>query len=482
MRVNLSVVFTPPVLILSVIPFLLDTETNEVYIPFLRFLFLSINIVLISLLFRKEYIKYDNYFLLLIITLSLFTLKEVLIVINNILSLLWIDILVYILTTSAYLTLLILLIWHMWQFRTNVSTHMRVITITLSFLIFAFLAPVYIEYYNKLIELQSYLEFSFSIVYLLIFFLFFALGFAFLYIGKELKATVFWISIVGGYFLLFGGDTIYRYFTSHESYVYGSYADIFSTLAYGAFLIGTIFLSQKENLVATISEVAEEREHYKSLYLELHNIAADFLSVTSLFKHDLLNDLSVVQGYMDVLEHSEDDDVSIQVTKRLETAVEKVKKLGSSSETLSSLRIQPIKLNSISELVSVFDNAEFLPSTNDVEIETSTLLFPIIFNLIQNAFQHGGESVKVQVETSINTEKVYIRVKDNGVGILDEDKPYVFTRAFRKSDKGVGGMGLYLIHNIIERFEGKISVSDNKPKGTVFTIDLPRFPSQSDEQ
>ncbi|OLS30413.1 MAG: hypothetical protein HeimAB125_19390, partial [Candidatus Heimdallarchaeota archaeon AB_125] len=80
----------------------------------------------------------------------------------------------------------------------------------------------------------------------------------------------------------------------------------------------------------------------------------------------------------------------------------------------------------------------------------------------------------VQVETTFDEQSVFIKVKDNGIGISDEDKKKVFKKEFRKSDKGVGGIGLFLIENLVQRFEGKIYFEDNIPQGTIVTVELPR--------
>jgi signal transduction histidine kinase len=75
------------------------------------------------------------------------------------------------------------------------------------------------------------------------------------------------------------------------------------------------------------------------------------------------------------------------------------------------------------------------------------------------------------------SSKIEIRVKDEGPGIKDEEKKKVFQKFYRlgndatKHAKGTG-LGLYLTRKIITTHGGKISVTDNAPKGCIFIIEL----------
>jgi two-component system nitrogen regulation sensor histidine kinase NtrY len=58
------------------------------------------------------------------------------------------------------------------------------------------------------------------------------------------------------------------------------------------------------------------------------------------------------------------------------------------------------------------------------------------------------------------------------MGIRDEDKEKLFLRNFSTGREGTD-LGLTIVHRIVTEHGGTISVSDNKPAGTVFTIELP---------
>ena len=71
-----------------------------------------------------------------------------------------------------------------------------------------------------------------------------------------------------------------------------------------------------------------------------------------------------------------------------------------------------------------------------------------------------------------------VEVADNGPGVADCDKPYVFDRFFTSIDPGplirtTFGLGLSLCRSIVEAHGGIIEVRDNHPRGAVFRFTLP---------
>ncbi len=93
-------------------------------------------------------------------------------------------------------------------------------------------------------------------------------------------------------------------------------------------------------------------------------------------------------------------------------------------------------------------------------------------NIIKNSIEHiEGEGF---VEVNYTKNKVYSRIliRDNGVGISEEDLPYIFDRFYKgkNSSKDSVGIGLALSKSIIEKDNGSISVKSTPKIGTIFTI------------
>ena len=99
----------------------------------------------------------------------------------------------------------------------------------------------------------------------------------------------------------------------------------------------------------------------------------------------------------------------------------------------------------------------------------------VFLNLILNATQAMPRGGELKIITSIhNNNKVKIKVSDTGMGIPRENLDKVFNPFFTTKEPGEGtGLGLALVHTIIERYRGNIRVESEEEKGTTFIIELP---------
>jgi len=105
----------------------------------------------------------------------------------------------------------------------------------------------------------------------------------------------------------------------------------------------------------------------------------------------------------------------------------------------------------------------------------------VIFNLLSNAFKFtkkNGKIVFAVEQGSVSENKVFIRIKDNGIGIPENSKNNIFNRFFQVDDRGVhnmgSGVGLALSKSIVELHKGEISIPEEKESwaNTVFQIAL----------
>ena len=103
----------------------------------------------------------------------------------------------------------------------------------------------------------------------------------------------------------------------------------------------------------------------------------------------------------------------------------------------------------------------------------------VITNLLTNAIRYGeGKAIKISISTKQGRAVVVIR--DNGIGIVEEDLKRIFQRFERATVTETSGLGLglYIVSQIIEAHKGFINVESDPGKGSVFTIDLPLNCSQ----
>ncbi len=104
------------------------------------------------------------------------------------------------------------------------------------------------------------------------------------------------------------------------------------------------------------------------------------------------------------------------------------------------------------------------------------LLKHCIVNLLTNAIKYTADNGLIELRTILHGNKCVVLVKDNGIGIPEEDKQNLFKPFFRANNvRDIPGTGLGL--NIVERYlalmGGTITFASNRLSGTVFTISIP---------
>ncbi len=103
------------------------------------------------------------------------------------------------------------------------------------------------------------------------------------------------------------------------------------------------------------------------------------------------------------------------------------------------------------------------------------MISTVIVNLVNNAIKYSDGEGKVTVCAFQNDNNLTIEFSDNGIGIPDNEKKNVFQKFYRVGEektrtKPGSGLGLFLVKRITEIHGGKVSIENNTPKGTKFTL------------
>ena len=98
----------------------------------------------------------------------------------------------------------------------------------------------------------------------------------------------------------------------------------------------------------------------------------------------------------------------------------------------------------------------------------------VLINLLENSITVLPDNGIIEISLSCDKEKqvVYMKVRDNGSGVADEDKLRLFEPYFSTKKSGTG-LGLAIANTVVTDHNGRITVTDNEPTGTVFTVELP---------
>jgi len=99
-------------------------------------------------------------------------------------------------------------------------------------------------------------------------------------------------------------------------------------------------------------------------------------------------------------------------------------------------------------------------------------------NLLSNAIKYSPDGSKIQVTIHVYDGKPAFTVKDDGIGIHEEDQKKIFERFYRAKERTVQtypgfGIGLFIVKEFVERHGWLITVQSQKGKGSTFTFTLP---------
>lgn len=156
-----------------------------------------------------------------------------------------------------------------------------------------------------------------------------------------------------------------------------------------------------------------------------------------------------------------------------------------------AVSLQQIALYAIDAL---HDNAETRDQTLTYDSGASETLVlgnpvrlrQVFVNLVDNAIKYTPPGGSIHLEIFTEEEQVIARVSDNGIGIPLEDQPHIFEKFYRArevTDTYDGtGLGLSIVQSIVEAHGGRIWLDSRVGSGTTFTIVLPCYSSDAEQQ
>jgi signal transduction histidine kinase len=217
--------------------------------------------------------------------------------------------------------------------------------------------------------------------------------------------------------------------------------------------------------------------------------------------HDLRTPLSSLQGYLETLSMKLDDFTPEEQKRYLETALKQSHRLGKLISDLFELAkldapelkvslepfnpgeliqdiLQKYKLVLAKKKIQM--KAEFPNNLPLVKADIG-LIERAIQNLIDNAITYSKSGGSITLQVIPKKDKITVRVGDDGIGISDEDIPYIFDRFYqgksreRDEDDDSTGLGLAITKKILDIHDSPIEVHSEPNKGTIFTFYLNVF-------
>ena len=114
-----------------------------------------------------------------------------------------------------------------------------------------------------------------------------------------------------------------------------------------------------------------------------------------------------------------------------------------------------------------------------VMLGSDTLLYRLVFNLVENALRYSRPDTAVGVSVCEESNRVLLRVRDRGAGIPEQYKESIFQPFFRvdksrSREYGGVGLGLSLVWEIAALHGGTVEIEESSNEGTVMLVTLPK--------
>lgn len=200
-------------------------------------------------------------------------------------------------------------------------------------------------------------------------------------------------------------------------------------------------------------------------------IAITRLNLETLSKHRLEPQLQekIIQKTLHETDRLNDLCNNILLASRLEG--------GSYTFYKEPLMLNDIAMQSVQQFSGRFPERKInLVADHMVQLKGDPLLIKMLINnLLENALKYSPKDVPVTVKVEETMDELQLSVTDAGPGIPDEEKRVIFDKFYRmgnentRNSKGTG-LGLYLCKKIVKDHNGVISVTDNKPAGSIFKV------------
>lgn len=272
--------------------------------------------------------------------------------------------------------------------------------------------------------------------------------------------------------------------------------------------LGHYMLDNERLAVAFVTDITERRKYNEQLELkvrertleltqmlerekELNEIKSRFVSMAS---HEFRTPLSAILSSVSLVEtytKREDEEKRLKHVERIKSSVKNLTDILNNFLSLDKLEQGKVEMTK-----EQFDLKEYaMDIIEDVKgmlkpgqeiicqhfgeqqtIQDKKILRNVMLNLLSNAIKYSEEGQSIHVQCRVNPFAVEISVKDNGIGIPEEEQKNLFGKFYRARNavnhQGTG-LGLNIVKRYIDLLDGDIRFTSHPNEGTEFTISYP---------
>ncbi|MBI5974219.1 two-component system histidine kinase PnpS [Staphylococcus canis] len=225
---------------------------------------------------------------------------------------------------------------------------------------------------------------------------------------------------------------------------------------------------------------------------KLENLRRDFVANVS---HELKTPITSMKGFTETLIDGAKNDpesldmfleIILKESNRIQSLVEDLLDLSKIEQT-STLEKHKINLSEVAKssfsVIQPIADQKSIELQEEIESDVMAMadenkISQVIVNLLSNAINYSPREKSVKLKVFKENNYRVIEVKDEGIGMSEEDKYRIFERFYRvdkarSRDSGGTGLGLSITKHIVEGYGGHIEVESQLNQGSTFRVILP---------
>jgi len=220
-------------------------------------------------------------------------------------------------------------------------------------------------------------------------------------------------------------------------------------------------------IFGTTSDITERKRAADEL--QLVNKKLQFL--TSITRHDVLNQITVLQLYLELAKDHCVDTSSIDYLQKLENATKEIQRHVEFTRQYEKPKTVKPKWQAVSDAVlkASLGKLPVLDECRGLFVYADPMLEKVFSNLMDNTIRHGERATQVHIYYDTIAEGITIFWEDDGIGIPDDGKKKIFLQGFGKNT----GLGLFLCKESLSITGIEITESGTYGKGARFEITVP---------
>ncbi len=238
-------------------------------------------------------------------------------------------------------------------------------------------------------------------------------------------------------------------------------------------------------------EIAQLRDNFNAMVERLNSGVARLKRANDTIAHELKTPITIMQGEIE-LALTQDRTSSYYKERflKLQKQLQNLELLVKTLLILSRYSKEEIKeqlelcdFNAV--LLTVLEEIEPFAAKKSIELNieeftkasklsNQELLYSIMKNIIENAIKYSHENSQVTISLSQKEDKIYFRVKDNGIGIAKEDIANITERFFKvaHNDSSSFGLGLSIVQEASKLLDAKLTIQSTLHKGSECIVEF----------